>query len=396
MRHCHENSDCNNLGTCLLNSGTTSLQCTTGICGLEEGDEGVEATFLANVAGPFSTRLAAIGNKSNGTKTIILDTYPSLYLVGSLIQFGGTEGALVGEVSDAAEYAAGASEGASNPADGSLVIIDEALGVVRAFDLRSGAIIPGAFGSSDSFVTDPRALAFRPDNGRLYVAEASGAVFMFDGSTGVLISTFGNVGASPVSMRFSPVSGDLLDVNGDPGSGVLAFGSDGTAKGVLGETGTATGEPVDIDFLGEPENHALLIADRTGKVVRCDADGTDCSQFSAEADDLLGDGSPSAIAVNPSAEDTDADVLIADPVGKRVIACNSDGDNCATFGDTGDPAHCSNNTKVPCHEDADCEDKTDPENLGTCLPLESAYQDVFFAPSSTPTTTSTTTTTTLD
>ena len=62
---------------------------------------------------------------------------------------------------------------------------------------------------------------------------------------------------------------------------------------------------------------------------------------------------------------SEADVLIADPVGERVIACNSNGGGCATFGETDD-------------------------NFG------SNYSDIFFAPQATPTTTTSTTSTTLE
>lgn len=362
-RFCQVDADCEDFGTCTLNSGTTSPDCTEGICGLGEGDTGVKATMVANVAGPFQVRLSAIGSKSNGTKTIILDTYPSLYVVGSLIQFGGTGGALLGPVADADEFATGASEGTANPATGDLVIIDDDLGIVRVFDVVTGQI-QGAFGESDRFVTDPTAVTFNNDNGRLYVAQADGEVLMFDGTSGLLVSTFGNVGAGPVAMRFSPTTGNLLVVSGVSGSGVRAFDANGNALGVLGETDSATTEPVDFDFLGDDSD--LVIADRTGRVVRCTSNGTGCAKFSTQADNLLAAGSPTAIAVNPSTADTDRDVMIADPVGERVIACDSDGTGCATFGAT---------------------DEADSEFL-----------DVFFAPSTAPTTTtstSTTTTTTL-
>jgi hypothetical protein len=40
------------------------------------------------------------------------------------------------------------------------------------------------------------------------------------------------------------------------------------------------------------------------------------------------------VAVNPSADVTDADVLVADALAKRVIACDLDGTSCGVFGDT--------------------------------------------------------------
>lgn len=345
---CDEDSDCPTFGTCLLNSGTSSPDCDTGICGLGEGDEGAKATFVADVAGPFTVRLTAIGSKANGTETITLNTYPSLFLVDGLFEFGGTEGALVGQVADAEEFAEGAVQGASNPVNGDLVVIDNSLGLVRVFDLRGGNII-GQFGESDSLVDDPAALAFHPQDDRLYIAEAGGRVLIFDASTGLLISTFGDVGANPLAIAFTPDGDQLLVVDGT--AGVQVFDADGSSDGVLGETGTTTDQAVDLAFLGND----LLIADRTGKVVRCDGDGTNCGAFSDDLDDMLAANSPIAIAVNPSADHSAADVLVADPQGTRVIACNASGGNCETFGDT---------------EDQD-----------------SSYSDVFFAPTSLPTTT---------
>jgi len=363
-RICKVDEDCEGIGQCLFNSGTTSSECTTGICGIGEGNEGVEATLVANVAGPFTVRLTAIGSESNGTRTVVLDTYPSLFVTNSLFQFGGTEGGSLGAVADAPEFAADASEGVANPIDGNLVVIDESLRLVRQFDLRSGAVL-GAFGESDRFVNDPAALAFNPENGRLYVAEAGGRVLMFDGTTGLLIALFAEVGADPIAMRFSPVTGNLLVVYGTSGTGIRQFNADGTDLGVLGETATEADQAVDFDFLPEAQDHDLLIADNSGTVVRCDSDGTDCGNFSTAANDLLAAGSPSAIAVNPSAEFTTADVMIADPVGERVIACNANGNSCEVFGDTDNS-------------------------------FDSDYSDVFFAPAVTPTSTTTTTTTTLD
>ncbi len=357
---CHENDDCPSPGTCVINSGTSSPDCETGICGLGEGDEGVVATFRADVAGPFEVRLTAIGDESNATKTIELNTFPSLYLVGSLLQFGGTEGKLLGPVKDADEFVTEPVQGASDPANGNLVIIDDSLHLVRVFDLRTGAIV-GAFGDSDRQVNDPAALTFHPVTNRLYIAETSGRVLVFDDTTQLLINKFGDVEDHPTALQFSPVGDDpdLLVVDGTPG--VKIYDANGVAQGVLGETATATDEPVDLDFL---DDGTLLIADRTGKVVRCDTDGTGCESFSPELDGMLANGSPTAIAVNPSAEFTDNDVLVTDPVGQRVIACKSNGNGCATFGETED--------------------------------VDSEYRDIFFAPQETPTTASSTTTTTLN
>jgi DNA-binding beta-propeller fold protein YncE len=358
-RFCHEDSDCLNLGTCDLNSGTTSSQCTTGLCGLEEGDELDHATFVANVAGPFEVRVTAIGNDSNGTATRTFDTFPSLYLIDTIYQFGGTEGAFLGEAPDADEFANDASEGASDPANGNLVVIDDELELVRVFDLKTGEVV-GPFGESDRVVKKPVALAFHPDNDRLFIAEAAGRVLQFDDATGLLINVFTDIGPGAVAMKFNPETGSLLVVYGNTGTGVREFDEDGNALGVLGETDTAVTNAVDIDFLGDD----LLIADSTGRVVRCGNDGNDCVPFSSELDDLLAAGSPTAIAVNPSQEFTNNDVMVADPVAKRVITCRSNGTDCATFGDTDDGE------------------------------IDSSYRDVFFSPGAAPTTTTSTTSTT--
>jgi DNA-binding beta-propeller fold protein YncE len=280
----------------------------------------------------------------------------------SLFQFGGTEGAALGAVKDAPTYVPDAIQGAYDPVNEDLLALDGSLRLIRAFDLRSGDIV-GTFGETDRFLNTPTAMAFNPSDGRLYVAELGGRVVMFDGSSGLLIAVFVNVGPGPISIGFSPVNGELL-VAYSGSSGIRHFSSDGTDLGLLGETGTATDEPSDFAFMGDDQDNDLLIADLTGKVVRCDSDGNDCGAFSDQADDLLSAGSPTGIAVNPSAEHTSADVVLADPVGERVLACNSSGNNCETFGDTGNS-------------------------------FGSNYSDVFFAPTSLPTTTSTTTTTTL-
>ncbi len=360
-RFCDSNEDCINFGVCQINSGSESDQCTTGICGIGEGDEGAVATFVADVAGPYSVRLTAIGSDSNGAKTLLLQTYPSLYVTGTILQFGGTEGAFLGRVADADDFAQNAFQGTTDPTTGDLVVIDGEIDVVRTFDLRTGEVLE-TFGETDRFVDVPTAITFNKVNGRLYVGDLVGKVQMFDGQSGLLVSNFANVGPAPIAIRFTPDSQELYVVSGISGTGIRHFSSTGADLGVLGETDTALDEPVDFDFLPEDEDYDLVIADRTGKVVRCDIDGDNCRQFSAEADDLLAPGSPSGIAVSPSARYTDNDVMIADPVGKRVIACDSEGSDCSTFGETDD-------------EDSD-------------------FSDVFFAPFETPTTTTTTSTTT--
>ncbi len=325
---CDSNADCGEFGQCMTNQGSSSEDCTTGECRLGEGDEGEFATFVADVAGPFRVRLLAVSSAASDADSMVLGTFPSLYLVGSLISFGGTEGALVGEVADAATFAPNATRGVSIPSTGNILLVDPQLGVVREFDLQTGEVL-GTFGETDQFVEDPVALAFDAGE-QLYVAEQGGEVKVFDGESGLLLSNFGNVGVGATAIGFSPASGNLLVVDGLTGSGVRAFDAAGAAQGVLGDTDTAVDEPADFDFLADGD---LLVADATGDVIRCDGNGTACASF-ANAASMLEAGSPSAVAVNPSADDTGADVLIADPVGRRVIACDADAGTCEVFGET--------------------------------------------------------------
>jgi DNA-binding beta-propeller fold protein YncE len=162
-------------------------------------------------------------------------------VLDSIYQFGGTQGKFLGELEDADEFAEDASEGASDPNTGNLVVIDETLEVVRVFDLQTGEIV-GAFGESDRFANNPAALAFHPGDGRLYIAEQTGRVLIFDDESGLLVGEFVNVGPGPVAMRFTPDGESLLVVYGNPGTGVREFDEDGNALGVLGDTATAVTE----------------------------------------------------------------------------------------------------------------------------------------------------------
>lgn len=355
-RLCNSDADCVSPATCALNSGTTSSDCSTGLCGLGEGDTLSKATFVADVAGPYTVRLSVKGSKSNGTNTITLDTAPSLFVVGSLLQFGGTKGAFVGAAADAAEYAAGATRGAADPKNGNLILLDPDLGILRVFDLRTGKVL-GAFGESDRFADAPTALTFHPDTQRLYVAQADGQVLVFDDATGLLVATFGNVGPGAVAMAFQPETGELLVGYG--GVGLKHFAPDGTDLGTFGDTANHVDEAVDIAILPtDPLN--VLVADGTGAVWMCEADGAHCQTFSEDLDSLLPPVSPSAVAINPSYETTDADVLVSDPVHGRVISCDLSGHTCEVFGETDQQ--------------------------------ESDFADLVFSPVSAPTTSTTTTT----
>ena len=392
---CANNADCPLGELCLVNTGTTSSDCSTGRCEIGLGSQREQASFLADVAGPYSTRLTADDGSASATTVTVLDTYPSLFLVGSLRAFGGTLGGDLGEFGDGPTFANGATAGASNPADGNLIVIvpTGSGGVVREFDLHTGRVL-GTFGETASAVSDPQALAF-DSNGDLYVADGDGTVSVFQGEgagKGLFLSVFGDVtgaGQNVAAMAFSPVNGDLLVVDGAAGQGIREYSAaDGSLIGVLGQTATAVAQAVDLAFLpsyvcrhdgatscnldadcealdptskcvaGAPAT--LLIADKAGDVIACDTVGNGCASFGNAAASLSA-GGPTAVAVNPSGGATGAKVLISDAAVGAVVGCDADAMSCSAFGQTSGVA--------------------------------SAFRDVFYAPPTTPTTTSTTSTT---
>lgn len=351
---CTSNTDCGVGGLCNVNSGSSSPQCETGVCLVDQGDENEQASFVASIPGPFEIRLTSQSDVATDITSKVLNTYPSLYVVGSLYQLGGTAGGMLGEIADAETFTPEASAGVGNPVSGNLLIIDSDLGLIREFDYTTNSLV-GNFGDADRFNDDPVAMAFNTAD-QLHVIDADGDLNVYSGSSGLLLRKLKNVGAGAVAAAFTPSNGRLLIARGE--AGIKAYNTDGTSRGTLGDTDLAVAEAVDIAFIGDD----LLIADATGDVIRCDDDGSDCDSF-GELDGLLDAGSPSAIVVNPSLRDKPSvAVLVADPVGSRVLACDEDGLNCSTFGDSED--------------------------------LDSDYLDLVFAPTDAPTTTTTSTTST--
>ncbi len=356
---CTSNDDCAS-GTCLTNTGTTSSECSSGKCLVGKGRQGVIATFVADVPGPYSVRLLVESNRANDVATITLDTYPSLFVVGSLYAFGGTQGGLVGEFADASSFAAGATRGVADPETGNILLAVPAAGLVREFDYRDGSVV-GTFGETAVFNNDPVALAFDAA-GRLFVADSDGQVQVYDGGSGLFIRTFGDVagpGEGVSALAFS-TDGHLLVVDGGAGRPIREYASDGTFLGSVGDTGSAVGRAVDV-AVADDGTGDLLIADADGQVVRCTSAGTGCSPLPA-ASALLKAGGPTAIAINPADAVPEAKVLVADAVLGAVVACDGDGTTCAIFGETGT--------------------------------VTSTFADVLFAPPEVPTTTTTTLSTT--
>jgi len=159
-------------------------------------------------------------------------------------------------------------------------------------------------------------------------------------------------------MAFSPLTGELFVVDGAAGAPLRVYNADGTFDRSLPDTAAATTRAIDLVFQGDPAL-ALLIADFGGsRIVSCDTDGEQCGNFGQTAS-LLAGTIPTAIAINPAPSmPTDAEVLITDAGGRRVMGCSADGTSCTEFGQTRGQS--------------------------------SSYVDLFFAPTTSPTTTTTT------
>jgi hypothetical protein len=361
-RICNSDEDCDT-GVCRLNSGTSSPDCAEGICELGLGNQQPVASFVAALPGPYEVRLLVEGRKSNNIGLRTLQTYPSLYLLGSLIAFGGTEGGLLGESSDAGRFAANAVRGVSNPVTGNLLLADPVLGAVREFNYETGRVVD-TFGET-GVLSAPVAMAFDASRD-LYVANQDGTVAIFDGASGLFEITFGDVtsaGEEVTSLLFHPTTGNLLVVDGRAGQGLREYSiASGALVGVFGATAGAATQAVDAVFLPDANGGGLLIADAAGDVKRCNRNGAACGSFGTISG-LLAPGGPTAIDVNPSAGFVPASaVVVADRSSAYVVACTVDGAACEVFGAT--------------------------ENLA------SDYLDVFFAPAETPTPDTTTTTST--
>ncbi len=359
---CDSNDDCTNGGDdrCLHNSGSTSPECTEGICLLENRREREFASFIADRPGPYTIRLlveTTRGGTDIGQK--VLGTFPQLLVVGSLYGFGGARGALVAEYTDARSFAARAIAGVSSPFTGNLLLAVETPGVVREFDRYDGSIID-TFGETASVGISPIDIVFGQDQD-LYAVDADGTLTLFDGVTGLFLTTVGDVttGAEQVSsVAIRASNGNLLVADGRAGQPIREHDiTDGSLVGVLGVTGGV----VQAVALAVADDGTMYIADQAGDVVVCDEDGAVCSQLGGAADVLVG-GGPTAIALNPAGDQTVAQVVVADAVAEQVVGCMTDGSGCTILSDT--------------------------------VGLSSSYADIFFAPAELPTTTTTTTTST--
>jgi hypothetical protein len=341
---CTTNTDCElpgceaaqNCDVCVEGFAESSPQCTAGRCDVDQGHQNDFATFVADAPGPYALRVLVQTNDANDTGVVVIDTYPSLYLLGSLFELGGTLGGLVGEFADADTFANGAAALVTSPETGNLLLaIPGPPGRVLEFGYRNGIDI-GVFGETSDFVQIPVALAFDNED-RILVAGAAGGVDAFDATRGRFIGTVADVTSDTeevAAIAISPVTNNLLVVDGRAGQPVRVYDASTGAPAdppTFGDVGTVATQAIDLAFL----DGAVFVADAAGELITCaNAElGTDCSVVAA-ASALLQPGGPTSIAANPAFDVTDADVLIADSVAKAVIACKSDGSSCAVFGDS--------------------------------------------------------------
>jgi len=356
---CTSNADCAVGDTCNPDSGTTSPQCAGDTrCNTGEARTMDYATFVPDVGGVYEVRLLVEASDANNITTRVIGTNPSLFVVGPLFEFGGTLGGFVEASADAQTFAQNAVAGASNPADGNILLAVPSPPRVREFDWATGDII-GTFGETGEFNVPPVALAF-DDGGNLNVAYSDGVVRVFDGGNGLFVGNFGIVavgGQGVVAMAFSPLTGDLFVVDGAAGAPLRVYNPDGSFDRSLPSTAANATRAIDLVF--DDPTSSLLIADAGGaKIVSCNTNGNQCGTLGDTAT-LLAGRIPSAIALNPApSAPVDAAVLVTDAAGRAVIGCSSDGTSCSEFGQTqGQP---------------------------------SPYVDLFFAPTTSPSTTTTT------
>ena len=352
---------------------TSDDDCSEGSCGEGAGDTLESVSYSPDEEGPYTVRLTVSSGLAAGTKVMTLDTYPSLFVAGTLERFGGTAGGAVGALGSNSSFLTGAAHGLSNPAfwlsgRNLLILVTDGagFGVVREFNYQTGAVV-GTFGETASFISDPTAMAFDSSDD-LYLADGDGTVAIFDGATGFYQSTYGDDisgpgDESPTAIAFDG-SGNLLAVYGAGVGAVYSYdGSSSTAGAVLGDTAGALSGASDLAVVGST---AILVLDPTASaVVSCDGSGTSCSSFSALAGALSGGDSLAAVAANPSAAAASSAavlVLVDNVAGDGVVACNADGSTCAAF--------------------------------GSATALGTSAADIFFAPSELPTTKTTTTSTT--
>lgn len=348
---------------------TDDDDCSSGSCGTGEGDTLETTSFSPDVEGPYKVRLTVSTGSAARTDIMTLDTYPSLFVAGTLARFGGTAGAAVGTLGSNSAFLSGAIDGQTNPATRNLLVLvsdGSGAGVLREFNYQSGAIV-GSFGETPTFVPDPVAMAFDSSED-LYLAASDGEVDVFDGETGIYVSTYGDdisgpSGEAPAAIAFDS-SGKLLAVYGSGTAGVYSYdGNSSTAAAVLGDTTSALSGASDLALIGTT---ALLVVDPTaGTVVGCDGSGASCSSFSGLAATLSAGDTPARVVANPAAATVTSAavlVLVDSAGGDYVVACDSAGSTCAAFGSA--------------------------SALGT------SAADLFFAPPELPTTTTTTTSTT--
>ena len=112
-------------------------------------------------------------------------------------------------------------------------------------------------------------------------------------------------------------NGNLMVADGRAGEPIREYGIiSGNFRSDYGDTGTAVMQSVDLAFA--PDG-SVYIADLAGDVVTCLSNGTACASLGGAAA-ALAVGGPSGIAVNPAANETMAQIVVADSVNAQVIS----------------------------------------------------------------------------
>lgn len=322
----------NDLDCAELDPSTCDTGCPDGETCLVEFARTMDyATFVPDVGGSYEVRMLIDGDEASDIALTRIVTNSTLYVVGSLLGFGGTQGGFIGASQDAADFAAGATTGVSSPVDGNIMLAVPAPARVREFD-GSDATIVGTFGETDDFSDIPVALAYDPSR-NLNVAYTDGVVRVFDGTLGLFLRVFGDVTAGAeelAAMNFSQDSGELFVVDGRAGQPLRVYDSSG---GFLRTADTGAARATDLVFRGDPAID-LLVSDFTGDVIRCDTDGANCAVLGDTAA-LVGSAVQLlAIEVNPAQSPPEEAALLVADFNTRVVGCNADVTACSDFGET--------------------------------------------------------------
>jgi WD40 repeat protein len=161
-----------------------------------------------------------------------------------VLKLNGATGAVINSTFASVEDAAGLVFG---PTGNLFVVSSSAPGSLNVINGTTGALITSV--NAGGILNDPEGVTLGPD-GNLYVADGSGAIYKFNGTTGAFIGTFVTAGSGGLNNARGVVFGPdgnlyVTDFSGT-GNEVLRF--NGTTGAFIGAFGSATGACSGLSF----------------------------------------------------------------------------------------------------------------------------------------------------